>query len=102
MGPGSRAWRRSAGASGAGMTAERQPSILTQYLRGRARLRVGASLAVIGVQAPIAHVLQAFEPLLGDTDRLFTAFRLADDDALQNLERVAVGAHQILEELDLI
>src|SRR5262245_46199294 len=56
------------------------------------RRSVGRCLEEIGMQSPVADILQPCEPLLGDAYRIFAGgagIRLADgDDALQDLERI--------------
>src|SRR5262245_3737538 len=70
------------------------------------RRSVGRCLEEIGMQSPVADILQPCEPLLGDAYRIFAGgagVRLADgDDPLQDLERMAVGAQHRLEKFDLV
>src|SRR5262249_5848030 len=47
-------------------------------------------------------ILEPLEAALRDAHRLVIGLRLADDDSLQDLERMTVRAHEVLEELDLI
>src|SRR5262249_23654468 len=51
----------------------------------------------IGVQPPVADVLQSLEAALRIADGIVAAVRPADDNALQHLEAMTVGTQQVLE-----